>query len=191
MSLRIHNLTASLMFSHIYGNSYYGVVWFFQFCSQKKFLQTLKVFADYSHQLSYWISKLSLNHPNFTWTLKAVHNLLWQSLPKRSLAIKNRRKLHLSVKNLNLCSFLVGKPAKQANLRRELFIRAGNNWNQAVATTETEMFFIWWMTTSQNHQLLSNSPRALILCWNLYNSNKQTVLCSLLGPPAVPRVCTS
>lgn len=170
------------------------MVYFFQLCSQKfptKVGNVLNVFADYSHQLSYWISKLSLNYTNFTCTLKTVHNLLWQTLPKRSLAIKNRRKPHLSVKSSNLYCFPVGKPAKQTNLRRELFICAGNNWNQAVAATETEMFFIWRMTTSQNHQLLSKSLRDFILCWNLYNSNKQTVLCSLLGPHAVPGVCTS
>lgn len=72
MSFRIHNLNASLTFSHINGNRYYGVVWFLQFCFQKfptEVGNVLKVFVDYSHKLSYWISKLSLSHPNFTWTL--------------------------------------------------------------------------------------------------------------------------
>lgn len=111
--------------------------------------------------------------------------------PRDLLQLKTEENCTFQLKISNLCCFPAGKTAKQTNLRREVFIRAGNNWNQAVATTETEMFCTWWMTTSQNHQLLSKSPRDLILCWNPYNSNKQTVLCSLLGPPAVPGVCAS
>lgn len=69
-----HNI--SIMFSHMYGNTYYGIGWVFFNSAFIKFLQTLKVFGDYSHQLSYLISKSSLNHPTFTLTLEVARNLL-------------------------------------------------------------------------------------------------------------------